>query len=140
MKTTNKKVGKRALPAVDKHSHINDPKLSDCGARRAGCMGAERRRAEAASVTRGAVRCSAWLGVAVLLCEACITDGFSDGVSRRHGSLGVGWRTKERDGLNNRHRRRNLVHAEELVPENGLSVVLPGARRLREIRIAAKRL
>ena len=39
----------------------NDPKLSDCGARRAGCMVGERRRPEAASVTRGAVRCSAWL-------------------------------------------------------------------------------
>ena len=39
----------------------NDPKLSDCGARRAGCMVGERRRLEAASVTRGAVRCSAWL-------------------------------------------------------------------------------
>ena len=42
----------------------NDPKLSDCGARRAGCVVGERRRPEAASVTRGAVRCSAWFGVA----------------------------------------------------------------------------
>ena len=56
----------------------NDPKLSDCGARRAGCgvsdkadaRGRERvsrrrrvEREKAASVTRGAVRCSAWLGV-----------------------------------------------------------------------------
>ena len=40
----------------------NDPKLSDCGARRAGCVVGERRWPEAASVTRGAVRCSAWLG------------------------------------------------------------------------------
>ena len=51
----------------------NDPKLSDCGARRAGCgkaAGAGWAQAAgwsaAASVTRGAVRCSAWLGVAGL--------------------------------------------------------------------------
>ena len=51
----------------------NDPKLSDCGARRAGCgdmAGAGWAKAAgwwaAASVTRGAVRCSAWLGVAGL--------------------------------------------------------------------------
>jgi hypothetical protein len=64
----------------------NDPKLSDCGARRGSC-GVERRediRATgeqrtdgtaasveiAATVTRGAVRCSAWLGVSVIgLCR-----------------------------------------------------------------------
>ena len=47
----------------------NDPKLSDCGARRAGCgkaAGAGWAQAAgwraAASVTRGAVRCSAWFG------------------------------------------------------------------------------
>ena len=39
----------------------NDPKLSDCGARRAGCMVGERRRLEAASVPAGAFRCSAGL-------------------------------------------------------------------------------
>jgi len=44
----------------------NDPKLSDCGGWRAGCTVAARRRLEAASVTAGAVRCSAWLGVAVI--------------------------------------------------------------------------
>ena len=48
----------------------NDPKLSDCGARRAGCGkvdGGERSEAAgAASVTRGAVRCSAWLGASVI--------------------------------------------------------------------------
>ena len=44
----------------------NDPKLSDGGGWRAGCMVAERRRVEAASVTAVAVRCSAWLGVAVI--------------------------------------------------------------------------
>jgi hypothetical protein len=40
----------------------NDPKLSDGGGWRAGCMAGERRRPEAASVTAGPVRCSAWLG------------------------------------------------------------------------------
>ena len=52
----------------------NDPKLSDCGARRAGCgkvAGGERSEAVgAASVTRGAVRCSAWLGVCGRLAPA----------------------------------------------------------------------
>ena len=43
----------------------NDPKLSDRGGWRAGCMVGERRRQEAASVTAVAVRCSAWLGVGV---------------------------------------------------------------------------
>jgi len=40
----------------------NDPKLSDGGGWRAGCAVGERRRPEAASVTAGAVRCSAWFG------------------------------------------------------------------------------
>ena len=47
----------------------NDLKLSDCGARRAGCgkaAGVGWAKAAgwsaAASVTRGAVRCSAWFG------------------------------------------------------------------------------
>ena len=59
----------------------NDPKLSDCGARRAGCgkaAGAGWAQAAgwwaAASVTRGAVRCSAWLGVAVN-CEFMVQMG-----------------------------------------------------------------
>ena len=38
----------------------NDPKLSDCGARRGGCAVGLR---GAAAVTRGAVRCSALLAV-----------------------------------------------------------------------------
>ena len=42
----------------------NDPKLSDGGGWRAGCMVGGKAAAEAASVTAGAVRCSAWLGVA----------------------------------------------------------------------------
>ena len=45
----------------------NDPKLSDGGGWRAGCMVGGKAAAEAASVTAGAVRCSAWLGVAVVL-------------------------------------------------------------------------
>ena len=44
----------------------NDPKLSDCGGWRAGCMVGGKAAAEAASVTAGAVRCSAWLGVAAV--------------------------------------------------------------------------
>jgi len=47
----------------------NDPKLSDCGGRRSLCgkvAGGERSEAAGAqAVTPGAVRCSAWLGVAV---------------------------------------------------------------------------
>ena len=45
----------------------NDPKLSDGGGWRDGCAGAG---GGAASVTAGAVRCSAWLGDMVLLCKA----------------------------------------------------------------------
>ena len=41
----------------------NDPKLSDGGGWRAGCTVGGKVAAEAASVTAGAVRCSAWLGV-----------------------------------------------------------------------------
>ena len=56
--------------AGEKRRTPNDPKLSDCGGWRAGCMVAERRRQEAASVTAGAVRCSAWLGHLECLCRA----------------------------------------------------------------------
>ena len=45
----------------------NDPKLSDGGGWRAGCTAGGKAVAEAASVTAGAVRYSAWLGVAVIL-------------------------------------------------------------------------
>ena len=44
----------------------NDLKLSDCGGRRGSCMVGGKAAAEAATVTRGAVRCSAWLGVTLL--------------------------------------------------------------------------
>ena len=40
----------------------NDPKLSDGGGWRAGCMVGGKAAAEAAPVTPGAVRCRAWLG------------------------------------------------------------------------------
>ena len=43
----------------------NDPKLSDCGGRRGTCMLGGKAAAKAGAVTHGAVRCSAWLGVAV---------------------------------------------------------------------------
>ena len=42
----------------------NDPKLSDRGVRRGTCMAGGKAAAEAGAVTHGAVRCSAWLGVA----------------------------------------------------------------------------
>ena len=41
----------------------NDPKLSDSPGWRDRCAAGERRRQEAAGVTAGRVRCSAWLGV-----------------------------------------------------------------------------
>ena len=49
----------------------NDPKLSDSGVRRGTCMVGGKVAAEAGAVTHGAVRCSAWLGVAVeFICGA----------------------------------------------------------------------
>ena len=48
----------------------NDPKLSDSPGWRDRCAAGERRRQEAAGVTAGRVRCSAWLGVIPLLSEA----------------------------------------------------------------------
>src|SRR5438105_152197 len=44
----------------------NDPKLSDRGVRRGTCMAGGKAAAEAGAVTHGAVRCSAWLAVAVI--------------------------------------------------------------------------
>ena len=44
----------------------NDLKLSDSGVRRGTCMVGGKAAAEAGAVTHGAVRCSAWLGVAVV--------------------------------------------------------------------------
>ena len=44
----------------------NDPKLSDGRGWRDRCVAGERRRQEAAGVTAAPVRCSAWLGVAVI--------------------------------------------------------------------------
>ena len=45
----------------------NDPKLSDGGGWRGPCMAGGKAAAEARAVTAVAVRCSAWLGVAVIL-------------------------------------------------------------------------
>ena len=45
----------------------NDPMLSDGGVRRGTCMVGGKAAAEAGAVTHGAVRCSAWLGVAVVV-------------------------------------------------------------------------
>ena len=42
----------------------NDLKLSDSGVRRGTCMVCGKAAVEAGAVTHGAVRCSAWLGVA----------------------------------------------------------------------------
>ena len=42
----------------------NDLKLSDGGVRRGTCMAGGKAAVEAGAVTHGAVRCSAWLGVA----------------------------------------------------------------------------
>ena len=44
----------------------NDPKLSDRGVRRGTCMVGGKAAVEAGAVTHGAVRCSAWLGVAAI--------------------------------------------------------------------------
>ena len=71
---------------VDVRATPNDPKLSDGGAWRGSCEGGAQREATdvgqrhgrtrrvrartAATVTRGAVRCSAWLGVCSALLEA----------------------------------------------------------------------
>ena len=55
-----------ALIAQDRCAKApNDPKLSDGGGWRDGCTVGGKAVVEAASVTAGAVRCSAWLGVAV---------------------------------------------------------------------------
>ena len=51
----------------------NDPKLSDGGGWRDGCAVGERGRPEAASVTAGAVRCSAWLGRFVILVDVVVS-------------------------------------------------------------------
>ena len=47
----------------------NDLKLSDSGVRRGTCMVGGKAAVEAGAVTHGAVRCSAWLGVAVIATE-----------------------------------------------------------------------
>ena len=51
----------------------NDPKLSDGGGWRGGCAG---EGGGAAAVTAGAVRCSAWLGVADFFIESSNLESF----------------------------------------------------------------
>ena len=80
----------------------NDPKLSDGGAWRGSCEGGAKTEATdvgqmwlgvktpkqelAATVTRGAVRCSAWLGVAVISEKASGVKVFISGTSHRGSS------------------------------------------------------
>jgi len=52
----------------------NDPKLSDSGVRRGTCMVGGKAAVEAGAVTHGAVRCSAWLGVAVIVLRGVTLD------------------------------------------------------------------
>ena len=56
-----------AEAALEAANAGNDPKLSDGGGWRGPCMAGGKVAAEARGVTAGAVRCSAWLGVAVEL-------------------------------------------------------------------------
>ena len=66
------------FPNFERVATPNDPKLSDRGARRGLCAGEGgwgRRRWEAQAVTCGAVRCSAWLGVAVVVIETFEEEG-----------------------------------------------------------------
>ena len=57
----------------------NDPKLSDRRGWRDRCAAGGKAAAEARAVTAGAVRCSAWLGVAGLVVEfVTIKDGKVD--------------------------------------------------------------
>ena len=49
------------MPQRNFHDKPNDLKLSYGGGWRGSCAVGERRRQEAAAVTAGAVRCSAWL-------------------------------------------------------------------------------
>ena len=56
----------------------NDPKLSDGRGWRDRCAVGERRRQEAAGVTAAPVRCSAWLGVAVIA-ESVVRDMGNNG-------------------------------------------------------------
>ena len=51
---------------IETRATPNDLKLSDSGVRRGSCVVGGKAAVEAATVTHGAVRCSAWLGVAVI--------------------------------------------------------------------------
>ena len=56
----------------DTRATPNDPKLSDGRLGRDACAAGGKAAAEAGGVTEPPVRCSAWLGVAVVEGEACM--------------------------------------------------------------------
>ena len=64
----------------------NDPKLSDRGVRRGTCTVGGKAAVEAGAVTHGAVRCSAWLGVARFVIVAAFWVGLLE-LSVRDASL-----------------------------------------------------
>ena len=90
----------------------NDPKLSDSGVRRGTCTVGGKAAAEAGAVTHGAVRCSAWLGVAVI------------------GVVGAALMEKQRgseDGSKKRDGRKELEDRHEAEDEEWLVIVVSDA-------------
>ena len=74
------KSGRKVLLNTTRVAKPNDPKLSDSGVRRGTCMVGGKAVAEAGAVTHGAVRCSAWLGVAALfICGFIVCSRFVPG-------------------------------------------------------------
>ena len=67
----------------------NDPKLSDGRVRRGTCMAGGKVAAEAGAVTHGAVRCSAWLAVAVILEWFVVNEVVLDKCKTRRKHIGV---------------------------------------------------
>ena len=109
----------------------NDPKLSDRGVRRGTCVVGGKAAAEAGAVTHVAIRCSAWLGVAVI------------GMSRERSNESVGeYRSSDK------RRRDAAAHRKGSnagVPRNNLRVletelVLPtiADKSVGRIRVDAK--
>ena len=73
----------------------HDPKLNDRGVRRGTCTVGGKAAAEAGAVTHGAVRCSAWLGVAAVgntgpSGEECKDERcHNEHVGREHGDVAL---------------------------------------------------
>ena len=88
----------------------NDPKLSDRGVRRGTCMVGGKAAAEAAGVTAAPVRCSAWLGVAVIS-EIAVRCGLK---------LRPNYRIENRTGVEN-------ASLEEARTDSSLTVVWAAA-------------